>query len=41
MGQRICPLTDFRDLSPERLPKGELYYVVQRYLENAQALVNA
>ncbi len=41
MGQRICPLTDFHDLSPESLPKGELYYVVQRYLQNAQALVNA
>ena len=41
LGRRICPLTDFGDLSPEGLPKGELYYVIHRYLENAHALVNA
>ena len=41
LGRRICPLTDFGNLSPEGLPKGELYYVIHRYLENANALVNA
>lgn len=36
---KICPLTDLSGLSAEELPRGELYYVIHRYLENARVLL--
>ena len=35
---RICSLRDLETLRPEGLPQDELYYVLNRYLENARAL---
>lgn len=38
---RICPLTDLDGVPLEELPRGELYYTVHRYVENARVLVQA
>ena len=35
---RICSLRDLETLRPDGLPQDELYYVLNRYLENARAL---
>ena len=35
---RICPLRDLDGLRPDGLPRDELYYVLDRYLENARTL---
>ena len=39
--RRICPLADLNGLPLDTLPRGELYYVIHRYLENAHALLAA
>ena len=39
--KRVCPLTSMADVDLNKLPKGELYYVIHRYLENAGQLVQA
>ena len=39
--KRVCPLTSMADVDLDKLPKGELYYVIHRYLENAGQLVQA
>ena len=39
--QQVCPLTDLKDVDLESMPKGELYYVIHRYLENVGQLVRA
>lgn len=33
--KRVCPLTSMADVDLNKLPRGELYYVIHRYLENA------
>ena len=39
--KRVCPLTSMADVDLNKLPKGELYYVIHRYLENAGQLVQS
>ena len=36
--ERICPLHDLDTLRPDGLPHDELYYVLDRYLDNARRL---